>query len=130
MLFCGRGEKVGAQIAAELGDNCAFMRADVTVEHEIAAVIERAVALWGRLDVLFNNAGGGGGKILRWGSQLWRQVVSATAARCPLMGPYWILWHARSLDSASVRGILHAACSQGLNQLRMFLPSTSTTPSD
>lgn len=61
VLFCGRGEEVGAAIAEALGPRCEFMRCDVVVEQEIKAVIEHAVALWGKLDVLFNNAGGGGG---------------------------------------------------------------------
>ena len=61
VLFCGRGEGAGEAIAEEYGENCVFMKADVMVEAEIEAVIEKAVELWGKLDVLFNNAGGGGG---------------------------------------------------------------------
>lgn len=63
VLFCGRGEEAGNAIAEEYNtnDNCVYMKCDVMVEEEIEAVIEAAVAKWGRLDVLFNNAGGGGG---------------------------------------------------------------------
>ena len=61
VLFCGRGEGAGEAIAEQYGENCVFMQADVMVEAEIEAVIEKAVELWGKLDVLFNNAGGGGG---------------------------------------------------------------------
>lgn len=61
VLFCGRGEDAGNAIAAELGENCVYMKCDVMEEAEIKAVIEKAVELWGQLDVLFNNAGGGGG---------------------------------------------------------------------
>ena len=57
VVFCGRGEDAGNEIAAAMGENCVFMKCDVMVEEEIAAVIEKAVELWGKLDVLFNNVG-------------------------------------------------------------------------
>lgn len=55
VVFCGRGEDAGNTIATEMGENCVFMKCDVMVEDEIKAVIEKAVDLWGKLDVLFNN---------------------------------------------------------------------------
>jgi NAD(P)-dependent dehydrogenase (short-subunit alcohol dehydrogenase family) len=48
------------QVAAELGDAAAAVRVDVSRESEVAAMIAGAVERWGRLDVLFNNAGFGG----------------------------------------------------------------------
>ncbi|MGE3622136.1 MAG: SDR family oxidoreductase [Acidimicrobiia bacterium] len=47
----------GAALAAELGDAARFVHVDVTVEHEVAAAVDRAVADFGRLDCMFNNAG-------------------------------------------------------------------------
>ncbi|MFO1027466.1 MAG: SDR family NAD(P)-dependent oxidoreductase [Acetobacteraceae bacterium] len=47
-------------VAARLGDAVRFVHCDVTVEADIAAAIELAVATWGRLDLMFNNAGAGG----------------------------------------------------------------------
>ncbi|MBS0639881.1 MAG: SDR family oxidoreductase [Proteobacteria bacterium] len=47
-------------VAARLGDAVRFIHCDVTVEADIAAAIELAVATWGRLDLMFNNAGAGG----------------------------------------------------------------------
>lgn len=58
VMFCGRGEHVGEQIAQELGENCAFTKCDVTDEAQIKRVIEQTVNKWGKLDILFNNAGG------------------------------------------------------------------------
>jgi len=60
VAFCGRGVAAGQRIAAECGGDarCVFVAADVTDEAQVAAVIDAAVARWGRLDVLFNNAGG------------------------------------------------------------------------
>ena len=42
------------------GGRAAFQRTDVSVEADVAAAIARAVDVYGRLDVLFNNAGLGG----------------------------------------------------------------------
>lgn len=61
VMFCGRGLEAGRRIAEECGPNAYFMRADVTNEHDIKAVVEKTIEMWGQLDVLFNNAGGGTG---------------------------------------------------------------------
>jgi NAD(P)-dependent dehydrogenase (short-subunit alcohol dehydrogenase family) len=54
------GPNDGYAIAERLGPNARFVPADVTVAHELADVIDIAVREFGRLDVLFNNAGIGG----------------------------------------------------------------------
>ncbi len=65
-LFAAQGCKValgdiqedaGKAVAAELGDAAVFMRCDVTSEDDIANLVDTAVATFGRLDVMFNNAG-------------------------------------------------------------------------
>jgi NAD(P)-dependent dehydrogenase (short-subunit alcohol dehydrogenase family) len=53
------GNGVVAQCAAAGGQAC-FQRTDVAQEADIAALVARAVKEYGRLDVLFNNAGLGG----------------------------------------------------------------------
>jgi NAD(P)-dependent dehydrogenase (short-subunit alcohol dehydrogenase family) len=50
----------GARIASEFGDQAAFVRADVTSQADIRAMIGFAVQTFGGLDILVNNAGGGG----------------------------------------------------------------------
>lgn len=57
VIFCGRSVDAGEALARELGDRCWFIRADVTIEDELAATIQAAVETFGRLDCLFNNAG-------------------------------------------------------------------------
>ena len=44
----------------ELGDAAAFFRADVSREDDVEAMVGAAIARWGRLDIMFNNAGFGG----------------------------------------------------------------------
>jgi len=58
VVIVGRNADKGRQMAANYGVNAAFVAADVRREAEIAAAIETAVQRFGRLDCLFNNAGG------------------------------------------------------------------------
>ncbi|HNO65798.1 MAG TPA: SDR family oxidoreductase, partial [Tepidiformaceae bacterium] len=51
-----RGEK----LAEELGPNASYYHTDVAQEEEVRAAVAHAVQKWGRLDVMFNNAGFGG----------------------------------------------------------------------
>lgn len=51
-----RGEEAAAAIVAQ-GDEALFFRADVSIEDEIKQVIEATGSRWGRIDILFNNAG-------------------------------------------------------------------------
>jgi NAD(P)-dependent dehydrogenase (short-subunit alcohol dehydrogenase family) len=57
VVFCGRSVESGEALAAELGDACRFLRADVPHEEEVEATIQAALTAFGRLDCLFNNAG-------------------------------------------------------------------------
>ena len=50
----------GEALAAELGDAAVFAKVEVRQEAEVKAAIDLAVSQWGRLDIIFNNAGFGG----------------------------------------------------------------------
>jgi NAD(P)-dependent dehydrogenase (short-subunit alcohol dehydrogenase family) len=68
VVVSGRHDAAGAALAAELatlGAEAAFVRADVRREDDVHALIDVAVARFGRLDVAVNNAGteGTGGPI-------------------------------------------------------------------
>ena len=58
VVFCGRSVEAGEGVASTLGPAARFVRADVTREADIEATINHAVSSFGRLDILFNNAGG------------------------------------------------------------------------
>jgi NAD(P)-dependent dehydrogenase (short-subunit alcohol dehydrogenase family) len=59
VLATGRREELGRSLEAVLGkDKCLFLKADATKEAEVKAMFEACLAKWGRLDCLFNNAGG------------------------------------------------------------------------
>ncbi len=59
VLFCGRRAELGASLQAALGaERARFVRADVTQEADVEKVVAECVKAWGRIDCLFNNAGG------------------------------------------------------------------------
>lgn len=69
-LFVEEGAKVviadimddhGQALADEMGDSAVYIHTDVTVESQIKAAVDLAKGNFGRLDCIFNNAGGGGG---------------------------------------------------------------------
>lgn len=58
VVIAGRREAEGHAVSAALGDVCDFVRTDVTEEAQIRALIDFTVGKHGRVDCLFNNAGG------------------------------------------------------------------------
>ena len=59
VLATGRREELGRTLEAALGkDKCLFVKADATQEADVKGMIDACLARWGRLDCLFNNAGG------------------------------------------------------------------------
>ena len=60
VVLTGRREKEGAQVVAKikkLGGDAAFVRADISKDPDVKAMIDFTVATYGRLDIAFNNAG-------------------------------------------------------------------------
>lgn len=66
LLFAAEGAKVvladwheddGANVAAEIGDDALFVKTDVSQPQQVEAMVQTAVDKFGRLDVIFNNAG-------------------------------------------------------------------------
>jgi NAD(P)-dependent dehydrogenase (short-subunit alcohol dehydrogenase family) len=60
VLIADTQEERGQALAEKLGDAAGFVRVDVTLEHDIEAVVDECMTRWGRLDCMFNNAGFGG----------------------------------------------------------------------
>ena len=86
-MFVGEGAKVvvadlqddaGKALVDELGDAARFAHCDVTSEDDIAAAVDLAVSEFGRLDIMFNNAGivGVVGKISEMPADAWDNTMS------------------------------------------------------
>jgi NAD(P)-dependent dehydrogenase (short-subunit alcohol dehydrogenase family) len=58
VVVAGRRAPEGEALAGKLGPNCIFRQTDVTAEDQMRALIGQAIESFGRLDCLFNNAGG------------------------------------------------------------------------
>ena len=68
----------GRALAAELGGATRFVSADVTAEADIEAMVALAVADFGRLDVMFNNAGvvGAVGPVADTSIEAWNATIA------------------------------------------------------
>ncbi|MBN8971428.1 MAG: SDR family NAD(P)-dependent oxidoreductase, partial [Rhizobiales bacterium] len=58
VVAAGRRAAEGEALAKKLGASCLFKQTDVTDEAQMKALISHAVEKFGRIDCLFNNAGG------------------------------------------------------------------------
>lgn len=59
VVCCGRRAALGEALESALGrERCRFVTADVTREADVQRLIETCVQAFGRVDCLFNNAGG------------------------------------------------------------------------
>jgi NAD(P)-dependent dehydrogenase (short-subunit alcohol dehydrogenase family) len=60
VVIAGRRREEGEANAKRLGAACSFMQTDATKEDQFRALVDHTMKRHGRLDCLFNNAGGPG----------------------------------------------------------------------
>ncbi|TPG33574.1 SDR family NAD(P)-dependent oxidoreductase [Mycolicibacterium hodleri] len=84
VLLAARREDLVAQAAADAGPGAIAMRADVTDEDDVAAMVSRAIDEFGHVDVMCNNAAAAGKDLFIWEQTLenWNSTIAidATAA--------------------------------------------------
>ncbi|WP_332642117.1 glucose 1-dehydrogenase [Aeromicrobium sp.] len=69
-------DEEGEALAKELGDAARYVHLDVTSDEDWRKAVELTVSEFGKLDVLFNNAGiFNGGPINRYKADLWHQML-------------------------------------------------------
>ncbi|MFZ0888098.1 MAG: SDR family oxidoreductase [Candidatus Binataceae bacterium] len=87
----------------ENGGNAVFQRADVSVEGDIKAAIDRAVKEFGRLDITFNNAGLGGavGTIEETTAENWDRTM-AVLLRAVVLGMKYSVPEMRKVGGGSI----------------------------
>src|SRR3978361_2299385 len=102
-VIAGRRAPEGEALAKKLGADCIFRQTDVTQEDQMQALIQTAVDKFGRIDCLFNNAGGpaqtGGIEGLDVGKF---DVAMATLLRSVMLGMKHAAPHMRKQGSGSI----------------------------
>jgi 3-oxoacyl-[acyl-carrier protein] reductase len=78
VLLTARREELVREAAAAAGEGAVAMRADVTNEDDVAAMVARAVEEFGHVDVLCNNAAAPGKDLWIWEQTLenWNSTIS------------------------------------------------------
>jgi NAD(P)-dependent dehydrogenase (short-subunit alcohol dehydrogenase family) len=112
VVLCDMQEGPGARLAAELGDRAVFIRADVTVEAEVAAAVDLAISHFGDLDVMVNNAGivGAVGPIAETPAADWHRTIAIL-----LDGVFYGMKHAARVMAPRRKGsILSIASTAGV----------------
>ena len=71
-------DEPGLALAQELGANTRYIHTDVTNEDQVAAAVDLAVKEFGRIDIMFNNAGvvGAVGRISETNTDQWNRTVA------------------------------------------------------
>ena len=78
VLLTARREELVQQAATEAGGNAIAMRADVTKEEDVTAMVSRAVDEFGHVDIMCNNAAAPGTDLWIWEQTLenWNATIA------------------------------------------------------
>jgi NAD(P)-dependent dehydrogenase (short-subunit alcohol dehydrogenase family) len=103
IVIAGRRAPEGEALANQLGADCIFRQTDVTQEDQMQALIGTAVEKFGRIDCLFNNAGGPAQTGGIEGLEVARfDAAMATLVRSVMLGMKHASPHMRKQGSGSI----------------------------
>jgi NAD(P)-dependent dehydrogenase (short-subunit alcohol dehydrogenase family) len=103
----------GKAIADELGDSGYFVETDASDKQQVESMVSAAVDRWGSLDILVNNAWGGGriGRVENKTTELMTHGVNLG-----FLGPFWAMVAAHPIMQAKRYGRIINICSlNGVN---------------
>lgn len=117
IVVSGRREKEGLEVINEiksLGTNAIFVKTDITQENEVKALIEQAIAHFGKIDVMVNNSGIAGREnvpLHQHSTENFRELIEVN-----VMGLFWGMKYA--IDAMLKTGggvVVNLASIAGLN---------------
>src|SRR5688572_18432715 len=78
VVLAARRLELMEPVAAEIGDAAVAVRADVTREEDVAAMVDVAMSRWGKVDVMMNNAAAPGTDKFVWEQTLdnWNATIA------------------------------------------------------
>ncbi|WP_406192886.1 SDR family oxidoreductase [Kitasatospora sp. NBC_01560] len=115
--FCGRRADLGRQVEREIrdaGGEATYIQADVRVAAQVQSFVDRVASRYGGIDVAFNNAGIGGGKLPHEMSVEEWDDVQATNAR----GVFLAIKYEIPYMLGAQRGVIICTSSSAAEQAR------------
>lgn len=135
LLFANEGAKVivndlskeqGEETVAEIsnqGGEAIFLHADVTKSNQVEEMVDKIIATYGQIDVLFNNAGiAGVGAIHETSEELWDKVMQVNVRGVFITSKY-VLPHMMERKQGNI--INMSSCIAEMGLLRRAAYSTS-----
>ncbi|MFC9699977.1 SDR family NAD(P)-dependent oxidoreductase [Streptomyces sp. NPDC056943] len=115
--FCGRRADLGRQVEREIrdaGGEATYFQADVRIADQVQTFVDRVASRYGGIDVAFNNAGIGGGKLPHEMSVEEWDDVQATNARGVFLAIKYEIPHMLRAQ----RGVIICTSSSAAEQAR------------
>jgi len=113
VLIAELNPESGRAVADELGEAAYFVETDASDKASVEAMVAAAVERWGTLDILVNNAWGGGrlGRLERKTPELMQHGINIG-----FLGPFWAMVAAHPIMKAAGYGRIINICSlNGVN---------------
>ena len=78
LVLAARRVELVDEVATDIGDAAVAVRADVTREEDVAAMVDHAMSRWGQVDILMNNAAAPGTDKFIWEQTLenWNATIA------------------------------------------------------
>ena len=85
-IVAARSEDKGNLIATEMGENCRFVKTDITKDEDLRTLVETTIQEFGRIDVLINNACSYGDDGASTDRETWLSTLNTNAVSAAILG--------------------------------------------